>query len=170
MQLVDHRLLPTVPWPGVRGEVETIPFTDNPLEAAMAVGGHAGGGFAPVGRPAGDGTSTGVHQHFRGPEAMSSRCERPEDPVAVAAARLQSLHLHVPVVAGAVVAVVQINQLFRAARFTGGENQQFHPVRTWSSHREIDTIGGDAAAKRPGSASPDRAQRSTPRRQVMPSK
>ena len=101
---------------------------------------------------------------------MASRCERPEHSVAVAATFRQPLHLHMPVIAGAVVAGVEIDQLLRAAGFSRGENQQFNPVGSWRCHREIHAIGGDAAAKGPRFASPDRAQRSTPGRQVKPSK
>ena len=101
---------------------------------------------------------------------MASLRERSEHPVAVAAARLQSLDFHMPVIAGAVVAVIQIDQLLRAAGLARGENQQFHPIGAGGRHGEIHAMGGDAAAQRPGLAAPDRAQRSTPRRQVMPSK
>jgi hypothetical protein len=101
---------------------------------------------------------------------MASRCKWAKNSIAVAATCRQALYLHMPVVARAVIAVVEINQLFRTAGLSRCEKEQFNTVGTGCCHREIHTMGGDAAAKRPGFASPDRAQRSTPRRQVKPSK
>ena len=110
MQLIDHRFTPAR-WAGVAIEIKVIALSDHRLEAMGAVVVIAGGYIPLVDIPPDGGR--------RDPAALwwvknQGRLNSPAmHPVAVAAAKANSLHLNVPVITAAVLGI-ELNDLIRS--------------------------------------------------------
>ena len=109
MQLINHRALPAVAGPWMALKIKGLPLGHHRLEAGMGVRGWPGGQHPVVDVPAADGAGGGVDQHLRRLKAVAPGCQRPEHPVAVAAALANAFQLHMPVIAGAVAAGIQFD-------------------------------------------------------------
>ena len=155
MQFVDDALLPAMAGPGGAGEVEVIPFGHHPLEAAGGVG-HGPDRRSPlVHRPAGDRPGAGIEQHLGGIEAVAAALQRAEGPIAIATADADALHLHMPVVAGAVLQI-EFDHLLRFAGLGMGEQQQVQPRGQRGNDGEVDAVGGARCPQWPGMSDPGR--------------
>ena len=158
MQLVDHRLLPAVAGAGVGLQIEQVPFGHHPLQAGMGVGTRSGGQVALVDVPPRNGAGCGIKQHLGGLKTVAAGRSRAEDPIAVAASLPQTLHLHVPVVTGAVDQAVQFDHPRRRRGGAVDEQQQFDPVGGGGRHGKIHSPGGATAAQGPGASRMNAAQ------------
>ena len=155
VQFVDNSALPAVARPGGGGKVEALPLGHHPLETAGGVGGGAHGGAAAIAIPSGDGPGTGIQQHLGGIEAVAARLQRSKHPIAITTAEADALHLHVPVVGGA-MPLIQLDHPLGLAGFPRGEQQQLHPRGLGGHQGEIHPPSGDAGAQGSGAADPDR--------------
>ena len=98
-----------------------------------------------VGLPAADRTSTGIEQHFGWKETMASGTHWSMHSVAVAAANADPLHLHMPVVAAAML-LIQANDLIWLGCIASGKQQQLNFGGLGCRHRKIHTAFDQAAA------------------------
>ena len=155
MQFIDDTFLPAMARPGGAGEIEAIPLGHHPLEAAGGVGDGPDRCASLVDLPAGDGPGAGIEQHFGRIEAVAAALQRTEGPIAVATADADPFHLHMPMVAGAVLQI-QLNHLLRFAGLAMGEQQQVQPGGQGGDDREVDAGGGGRGPQWPGVSDPDR--------------
>ena len=85
---------------------------------------------------------------------MAPGLQRTEHPVGVAAADADPFHLHMPVVAGAVLAV-QLHHLQRFRGIAVLEQQQLHPGGQRRGQGEIDPMGRGRCPEGPGLSQAD---------------
>ena len=155
MQFINDTFMPAMARPGGAGEIKAIPLGHHPLEAAGGIG-HGPDRRSPlVDLPAGDRPGAGVEQHFGRIEAVAAALQGTKGPVAIAAADADAFHLHMPVVAGAVLQI-QLNHLLRFAGLTIREQQQIKPCGQGGDDRKVDAGGGGRGPQWPGVSDPDR--------------